>query len=759
MRDPKWARWTLCAFMICHAALSAAPTAAGDDDPRIAELLAKMTLEEKVGQMNLRGFSSRSTQDPAILEGQVRSGQIGALINVMDRDAVDRLQRIAVEESRLGIPILFGRDVIHGLRTIFPIPLGQAATWNPELVERAARISALEASTFGVRWTFAPMVDLTRDPRWGRIAESPGEDPFLAERLAVAMVRGFQGDDLAAPDSLAACVKHFAAYGAAEGGRDYAAAHVPEAQLRNVYLRPFRAAIDAGAATLMTAFNEIDGVPATGHPRLLRDVLRGEWGFRGFVVSDWESVTEMIPHGFAADAADAGRLAAVAGVDLEMTSTAYADHLPGLVGRGLVPESVVDEAVANLLRIKLRLGLFDRPQRDAGRDDSLLSEPFLEAARETARQSAVLLRNDGVLPLSPEIRRLAVIGPMADAPHEQLGTWTFDGRREDSRTPLAALRERLGEDRVAYDPGLAVSRSRATGEPPFAYARAAALGADAVVIFAGEEAILSGEAHSRADLRLPGDQEALIEAVASTGKPTVLVVMSGRPNTLEAVYEDADALLVAWHPGTMAGPALADLLFGDASPSGRLPVTWPKSVGQVPIYYNHKNTGRPAPEELIAFDDIPVGAWQSSLSNTSHYLDLGAKPRFPFGFGLTYSTFEYADLEVTPKTIPRDGAVDVSATITNTGARAATEVVQLYVRDPVARITRPVRELAGFERVTLGPGDSRRVTFRLRADDLAFHDGFGRFDVDPGEIRVWVGWNAEEGLEGSFEIHAAGTGP
>ncbi|MEM8930640.1 MAG: glycoside hydrolase family 3 N-terminal domain-containing protein [Acidobacteriota bacterium] len=733
--------------------LFVAALAGADSTPsvdRIDELIARMTVDEKVGQMSLRGFSSRSTQDPRILQDAVRAGEVGALINVMDRTVVDELQRIAVEESRLGIPVLYGRDVIHGFRTIFPIPLGQAATWNPELVEHAARISALEASTFGIRWTFAPMVDLTRDPRWGRIAESPGEDPYLAEVMAVAGVRGFQGDDPSASDRLAACVKHFAAYGAAEGGRDYNTANVPEAVLRNVYLRPFHAAVDAGALTFMTAFNEVNGVPASGDPWLLRDVLRDEWGFRGLVVSDWESVTEMIAHGFAADARHAAELGATAGVDLEMTSRSFTEQLPALIEAGVVPESVLDGAVRHVLWVKEQLGLFDRPERDASRDDTLLSEPFLDAAREMVRQSAVLLTNDGVLPLGDDVGKVAVIGPLADAPHEQLGTWTFDGKKENSRTPLAALREHYGDDRVLYAPGLEISRTR--DHAGFDAALDAARAADVTLFFAGEEAILSGEAHSRADIRLPGAQEALIRALGALDTPLVAVVLSGRPNVLAAVVDSADALLVAWHPGTMAGPGLVDLLTGAASPSGRLPVTWPKDVGQIPIYYNHKNTGRPAPEELQAFDDIPVGAWQSSLSNTSRYLDLGTQPHFPFGFGLTYSTFEYTDLTVEPATITVDDNVTISATLTNTGTRAATEVAQLYTRDLVGSLTRPVRELKGFERVTLDPGASTRVTFELAASDLAFYDRHGKSVVEPGAFRVWIGPHAADGVEGGFTI-------
>lgn len=740
--------WASVLLVLAAVSLEAEEEVAGEG--RVERLLRSMTLEEKVGQMSLRGGGSSSKRDPLDHLDTVRAGGAGALINVMDPAAVDRLQRAAVEESRLGIPLLFGRDVIHGFRTVFPIPLGQAAAWNPDLVEKGARIAAREASTFGVNWTFAPMVDITRDPRWGRIAESLGEDPYLASLLGVAMVRGFQGEDLTRADSLAACAKHFAAYGAAEGGRDYDSAQVGPNLLRNLYLRPFHAAAEAGVASYMTAFNEIDGVPATAHPGLLRSILREDWGAEGFVVSDWESVTEMIAHGFSADARDAARQAATAGLDMEMMSEAYSGHLAALVREGEVPEALLDEAVERILRIKERLGLFEDPYRRASRGFPLLAPESLEAAREAARQSLVLLENDGVLPLDQE-GTVAVIGPLADAPHEQLGTWTFDGRKEDTRTPLAALRQVLGEEQVLHAPGLAVSRTRS--REGFPEALGAARKADRILFFAGEEAILSGEAHSRADIRLPGAQEDLILELAALGKPLVLVVLAGRPITLERVLSGVDAVLVAWHPGTMGGSALADVLLGEVSPSGRLPVTWPKSVGQVPIFYNHKNTGRPPQEEkILPFDDIPAGAWQSSLSNTSHYLDLGMHPRYPFGHGLTYSRFEYRDLKVSPQVLTPGGAVEVSATVANAGRRQATEVVQLYFRDEVASLTRPVKELAGFRRVTLEPGEEERVTFQLEAEDLAFYGWDQQLVTEPGSFRVWIGWNAREGLEGRLEL-------
>ena len=766
------AGWLLAAVSLTFVAPrgpAAAQEALPPDETALVELIGRMSLEQKIGQLNLRGSGSSGSGRavPPEVEQAVRAGEVGAFLNVMRVDALDRLQRIAVEESPHRIPLLFGRDVIHGLHAVAPIPLGQAATWNPALVEAGARAAATDATAYGIRWTYSPMVDVTRDPRWGRIAESFGEDPFLASQMAAAMVRGYQGPSLDDPTAVAACVKHFAAYGAAEGGRDYGTVSISETELRNVYLPPFHAAVRAGAASLMTAFNEVDGIPATAHRRLLTEILEGEWGFDGFVVSDWNAVSEMIAHGTAADLREAARQAALAGLDMEMTSDGFARHLAELVRAGEVPETVVDAAVLRVLRVKLRLGLFERPYRRPVEEPGRLDPASVELARRLALQSIVLLRNEEreaqppgaggaasparpVLPLPETVRGVAVVGPLADAPHEQLGTWAFDGRKEDAVTPLAALREALGAERVAFAPGLAHSRS--TSREGFAEALAAAGAAEVVLFFGGEEAILSGEAHSRAEIDLPGAQPELIHALAATGKPIVLVVLAGRPLTLRGVLDQVDAVLMAWHPGVQGGPALADLLLGRESPSGRLPVTWPKAVGQIPIYYNHKRTGRPpSPERMIPFEEIPVGAWQSSLANTSHYLDLGMDPEFPFGFGLTYSTFRYSDLAVTPAVAVPGEPIRVAATITNAGTRAATEVVQLYVRDVVGSRTRPVRELEGFRRVELPPGGSVRVELELGPEALAFFDGEA-WRTEPGDFEVWLAPDAASGLRGTFRI-------
>jgi beta-glucosidase len=643
--------------------------------------------------------------------------------------------------------------VIHGFRTIFPIPLGQAASWDPEGVQEAARVAALEAASAGINWTFAPMVDIGRDPRWGRVAEGLGEDPWLASVLAAAMVRGFQGDDLAERGAIAACAKHFAGYGAAEAGRDYAPAAIPEGELRDVHLPPFRAAADAGVATFMVAFNDLNGVPATANEFLLRRVLREEWAYDGMVVSDWSSIPELVVHGVAADVADAARAAALAGVDMDMAGDAYAGHLERLVRDGLVPESRLDDLVRNVLRTKLRLGLFEDPYTDPARFPALACEGHLAVAREAAVRSAVLLQNDGVLPLDPaRLKRVAVIGPLADDGYEQMGTWVFDGDARLSRTPLPALREALGAGvRVDHVAALATTRSR--DRDGFEAAVAAASGADVAILFVGEESILSGEAHSRADIRLPGAQEALIRAVAETGTPVVAVLMTGRPLALGDVAGSLNALLCVWHPGTMGGPAIADLLLGRSAPCGKLPATFPRMTGQVPLYYARKNTGRPAtPDRMMLIDDIPPRAAQHSAGNTSFHLDAGAGPLFPFGHGLTYTRFEYDDMVVEPPVLREGGTVSVSAEVRNAGDRAGVEVVQFYVRDLVASVTRPVRELKGFARVMLEPGAQRRVSFTLRTDDLAFHGRDLCRVTEPGWFHAWIGGSSEADLRAEFEL-------
>ncbi|MDH5247240.1 MAG: glycoside hydrolase family 3 C-terminal domain-containing protein, partial [Betaproteobacteria bacterium] len=642
----------------------------------------------------------------------------------------------------------------HGFRTVLPIPLGQAAAFNPELVEQGARMAALEAAASGVNWTFAPMIDVSRDPRWGRIAESFGEDPYLTSVLGVASIRGFQGDDLTRPGALAACAKHFAGYGASEGGRDYGYVGIPDSDLRNVYLPPFKAAVDAGVATFMTAFSDVNGVPATGNAFLLRSVLRDEWRFPGLVVSDWESVIDMVVHGFAANEKEAAFESLSAGVDMEMASSAYRQHLPGLLAERRIDPATLDAAVRNILRVKFRLGLFERKPTDPAAFPALASPANFALARKLTTQSLVLLQNRGdVLPLRRgATRSIAVIGPMADDPYEQLGTWIFDGDPALSVTPLQSIRAMAGtEVDVRYVRAMETTRTRTTAG--FAEAVAAAKRADAAVLFLGEESILSGEAHSRADIDLPGNQNDLVRAVKAAGKPVIVVVLAGRPLTLQPILAEADAILYAWHPGVMAGPAIADVLFGVESPSGKLPVTFPRMVGQIPIYHAHRATGKPPlPSTFVHIDDIPVRTPQTGMKNKSQYLDAGYAPLYPFGFGLSYTRFEYSQIKVAPARARVGEQVTVSAVVENVGKVAADEVVQLYVQDVVGSITRPVRELKGFQRVRLAPGERREVSFELSADDLAFYGRDRKRATEPGEFRAWVGGSSEAELLAHFEL-------
>lgn len=716
-------------------------------DRQVEELLGKMTLQEKIGQMNqLSPFGG-----PEEVAEQIRKGEIGSLLNLTDPDVVNRIQKIAVEESRLGIPVLMSRDVIHGYKTIFPIPLGQAATFNPQIVEDGARVAAVEASADGIRWTFAPMIDISRDPRWGRIAESCGEDPYLSAVMSVAMVKGFQGDSLNDPTSIAACAKHFIGYGAAEGGRDYNSTSIPERQLRNVYFPPFEAAAKAGCATFMTSFNDNDGVPSTGNSFILKDVLRNEWNYDGMVVTDWASTAEMISHGFCKDEKEAAMKSVNAGVDMEMVSGTFIRHLEALVKEKKVSEAAIDEAVRNILRLKFRLGLFDNPYVNTDQDVKY-TPTHLAKAKEAVEQSVILLKNDGeTLPFTDKIRTIAVVGPLADAAHDQMGTWVFDGEKAHTQTLLPALKEMYG-DKVTfiYEPALGYSRDKNTAN--ISKAVSAAMRADAVLACVGEESILSGEAHSLADLHLQGAQSELIAALAKTGKPLVTVVMAGRPLTIEQEVKQSDAVLYAFHPGTMGGPAIADLLFGKAIPSGKTPVTFPKRVGQIPVYYAHTNTGRPASRQETLIDDIPLEAGQTSLGCTSFYMDAGFDPLFPFGYGLSYTTFVYDNLRLATDKPSANGTLEISFDLTNTGKYDGTEVVQLYIQDKAGSVTRPVKELKGFQRVSLKQGEKKTVSFSLPVEELAFWNIDMQRVVEPGEFNLWVGPNSAEGLQTSFTI-------
>lgn len=721
-------------------------------EERVAALLAQMTLAEKIGQMSQRNASDGYA--PHYLGDGLRAGRIGSVLNVVDVDVVNELQRIAVEESRLGIPLMVGRDVIHGFKTVMPIPLGQAATWNPELVKQGAEVAAREAATAGINWTFAPMIDISRDARWGRIAESLGEDAFLASELAVAMVDGLQGENLADTGTIAACAKHFAGYGASESGRDYATTNISENELRNVYLRPFKAAVEAGVTTLMASFSDIDGVPATANRFLLRTVLRDEWDFRGFVVSDWDSVRQLRIHGLTANDRESAFEAATAGVDMEMAGDAYSNHLAGLIEENRISINAIDAAVANILRAKFRLGLFEKPYTNPAHLPPIANEHALAIAKKAALQSVVLLKNDhDTLPLSPDaLHTVALIGPLADAPYEQLGTWIFDGDAGLSITPMHAIHSLVGHDiDVRYLRAMENSRSRSSAA--FDEAVEIAADSDAVILFLGEESILSGEAHSRADISLPGAQAELVRRIRETNKPVIAVILAGRPLTLTNIVDEVDAILFAWHPGTMGGPAIADLLFGIESPSGKLPATFPRMVGQIPIYYNQKNTGKPpSPDTIVHIDDIDTHAPQLSLGMTAFHLDAGYTPLFAFGHGLSYATFEYDNIRTSAAEMRVGGALVVSADLTNTGEVAAEEVAQLYIRDLVGNVTRPVKELKGFRRVRLEPDETVTVNFRLHSDDLAFYGRNMQLMTEPGEFHAWIGGSSETELRTEFRI-------
>lgn len=687
-------------------------------DQRVEDLLGRMTLDEKVGQL------IQYTTAQQDLRTLVSKGAVGCVFNSTGASLTNGLQRAAVEESRLRIPLLFAHDVIHGYRTIFPIPLGIASTWDPNAAELAARIAAREATTGGIRWTFAPMVDIARDPRWGRIAEGAGEDPFLGSAMAAAYVRGFQGKDISAPDSVLACAKHFAAYGAAEAGRDYNTVDLSERTLRQVYLPPFKAAVDAGVWSIMSAFDAVNGIPSSANAHLLKTILRDEWGFRGIVDSDHTAIAQLVEHGIAATPQEAARKAITAGVDMDMFDGSYAT-LVDAVKNGRVAESVVDTAVRRILRAKFALGLFERPYTDEEREKSaLLTKDSRDAARRIAAESIVLLKNDGgILPLVRNGRAIAVIGPLADSKADMLGSWTAAGVAEEATTVLEGIREKAGPD----------SRIEFSNGDDIAAAVRAAETSDVVILVLGEPGKMTGEATSRAFLDLPGNQEQLLEAIVAAHKPVVLVAMSGRPLTISWAAAHVPAIVWPWFPGTEAGRALADVLFGDVNPSGKLPVTIPRSIGQIPIYYAHLPTGRP---------ENPTNKY------TSKYIDSPNDPLYPFGHGLSYTRFEYSDLRVSEEGSEK---FSVSADVKNAGTRTGDEIVQLYVRDLIASVSRPVKELKGFRRITLAPGEKQRVAFQLTRGDLQFWSDSG-WKVEPGTFKVWIGPSSAEGLEGSFDL-------
>ena len=753
---------------VAHAASPRPSLSVPNYERKIEALLQKMTLEEKVGQ--LVQYSAGQPTGPGTgrtdYDSMIRKGEVGALFNITTAREVNVYQRIAVEQSRLHIPLLFGLDVIHGFRTEFPIPLGLASSWDPQLVERAARVAAREASASGIRWTFSPMVDIARDARWGRMAEGSGEDPYLGSAMASAYVRGYQGTRLDAADSIAACPKHFVGYGAAEGGRDYNSVELSEHTLRQVYLPPFRAAVDAGAATLMSAFNSLNAVPASANPFTLKQILRKEWGFQGIVDSDWTSVVELVAHGIANDGAAAARKAFLGGVDMDMASSLYHDHLAQLVRSGEVPVTVVNEAVRRVLRVKFALGLFEHPYTDEAKEAAAMLQPeSLMLARTAAEQSFVLLKNVAspngapILPLSPETKTIALIGPLADDQNNMLGSWAARGRADDVVTLRAALIQKFGVDRLRYAKG---SEIIGGSDDQIAEAVRAAEQADVVILALGEDAPgMTGEAASRAYLSLPGRQEQLLEKIVAAGKPVVLLLFSGRPLTLPWAFEHVPAVVAAWFPGVQAGPALVRVLFGEVNPSGKLLVSWPRAVGQEPLYYNALNTGRPAGNI-----DLTRPPKNGDEKFVSRYIDVPNSPQFSFGYGLSYSKYQYGQPRISKNQLSAralndelraggrasSAAVEVSADVTNTGTRTGEETVQLYVRLQGTSVALPVRVLSGFQRVTLAPGETKKVTFTLGAEAFAFWNDQNKFAVEPARVTIWVSPDSSSGSGATLQI-------
>ncbi len=716
-----------------------AASAQSDVEGRIDSLLARMSVAEKLGQLNQLDGRSKVPY----LESLIESGKLGSIMNIVDYKEINRLQKMAVENPP-HIPIVFSRDVVHGFRTMLPIPLGMAASFNPSLVEEGSKVAAVEASENGIRWGFGPMIDVSRDARWGRIAESFGEDVLMNQLFGAAVVRGYQWDDLSNPATMAACAKHFVGYSATEGGRDYNSTYLTERQLRDIYLPPFKTAVENGCASIMTSFNDNDGLPTSANPWLLRDVVRDEWGFDGVVVSDWGSVGEMTNHGIAADKKDAARIGLNCGTDMEMSSKTYMNYGEQLIEDGSVEMEVLDNAVRNVLRLKFRLGLFENPYVAEPVEVKTGCEEHLEAAERIVEESVVLLKNDGVLPLAKSVRTVLLTGPLADAPHDQLGTWTMDGDTTMTVTPADYFRKAFG-CRVIYEPSLEYSRDRDTSS--FAALREKAAEADVIIACLGEEAILSGEAHCLSDIGLKGEQTALLEMLASTGKPVVSVFMAGRPMTIAHEVELSSAVLYAFHPGTMGGKALARIIMGEVNPSGKLPVTFPLHVGQTPMYYSYKPLGR-GHKAMTQIDDIPRNAKQSVLGHSCSYLDTGNKPLFNFGFGLSYTEFKLEGMEASVE----GDVVRVSATLSNVGQMDGAEVVQLYTRDMKSSLTRPVKELKAFDKVFLKAGESRMVEFEIPVSSLGFHDARMRYVVEPGDFKFMLGTSSEPSLSRTLTL-------
>lgn len=701
-------------------------------EKRVDEILSRMSFAEKIGQM---------TQYSGIngdYEERIRKGAVGSLLNVTGAEETNRIQKIAVEESRLGIPLILGLDVIHGYRTIFPIPLANAASWDTALIRQASAIAAKEAAAAGLHWTFAPMVDIARDPRWGRIAEGAGEDPFLGAAIAQAQVCGFQGKDLSHPLTLLACAKHYVGYGEAEGGRDYNTTDFSERTLREIYLPPFKAAADAGAGSFMSAFNDLGGVPASANYLTLRHILKNEWGFGGFVVSDWNSIGELVSHGIAADRNAAGIKAIRAGVDMDMEGRCFTTALRDAIDSRELSMDLIDDAVRRILRMKYRLGLFDHPYIDETLQEESIRHPeHVQTALELARESIVLLKNDKqVLPLNEEkIERLAIIGPLADDSDAPLGTWRCQGRPENVVSIYQGLKNKFEDGiQILYTKGCNVNDSNRRG---FKKALSMARKSDVIIMVMGESADMSGEAASRSNLNLPGVQTELVETVAQTGKPIVLVLVNGRPLTLAEIEPDVTAIVESWHLGDQHGKAVAEVLGGDYNPEGKLTTSFPRSVGQIPIYYNHKNSGRPG----IKGDKF-----------TSKYIDLPLTPLYPFGYGLSYTTYRYTDLKIRARQIKATGSLVATVRVKNTGRYDGVEIVQLYVHDLVSSVTRPVMELKGFKRIELKAGEQRTVEFEIPAGELGCYNLEMEYVVEPGEYELMIGGSSAHTIKDRFQI-------
>jgi beta-glucosidase len=735
-------------LIFCGIAASQSLTSASllqvQTEAKIDSIISLMTLEEKLGQLNQIGGTWYDDKTERLNEEQtklLRNGKIGSFLGIMGAEETGRIQKIAIEQTRMHIPVLFGYDVIHGIATISPIPLAEASSWNPELVEQSAHVAAVEASAAGIHWTYAPMVDIARDPRWGRIAEGSGEDPFLGSAIAAARVKGFQGKNILEDGNILACAKHFAAYGGAEAGRDYNTVDISERTLREIYLPPYKAAVDAGAWTLMSAFNEIGGDPSSGSHWLMTDILRREWGFKGFVVSDYTSINELVNHRIAKDRTEAGIIGLNAGVDVDMMGRIYMTELVDAVRSKKISEDVVNESVRRVLRVKFAYGLFENPYRNSDPlkgPKVLLSKEHRNVARTMAQQSIVLLKNQkNVLPLSKSAKSIALIGPLAGNDHKTdlVGTWAWTKDTASVVSVIEGIKSKISlSTKLLYDKGCEIeSDSGARIEQAVKIAKQS----DVVIAVLGESQRLSGEAASRTNIDLPGKQKELIQALQKTGKPIILVVMSGRPLTLQWEADNIATIIESWHLGVETGNALADVLFGDYNPSGKLPVTFPRSVGQIPIYYNSKSTGRPFSEKD---------------KYTSRYLDSPNSPLFPFGYGLTYTTFVYSDVKVSSTSIKNNESITVSVDVENTGKRAGEEVVQLYLRDDFATVTRPVKELKGFKKISLNPGEKKTIEFTITPDAMSFYNLAMKKVIEPGTFTVYVGGNSVECNEAKFEV-------